>query len=297
VLNTSRGDGISGHARLLPAPELRPWVDCYWMVRWDLRGQPPRLAETLPHPCVYWVTEFGRSAINGVGTGRFVRLLEGRGRVFGVRFRPGGFHPFFGSPVSTITDGSLSLHAVFGEPGRVLEKSLTDLDVAAGRAETLPGAATRPADDLADELMMDLTDRFLLERLPAPDPRFDAVTAIVHAIASTPGITRVEAVAGRYGYTVRSLQRLFGQYVGVSPKWVIKRYRLHEAVERMNRGLPVRWSRLAAELGYFDQAHFIKDFRALIGRSPGEYARGQPAAQPAKSRRPAKPAPRHRRGS
>jgi AraC-like DNA-binding protein len=121
---------------------------------------------------------------------------------------------------------------------------------------------------------MDLTDRFLLERLPSPDPRLEAVTTIVGTIASTPAITRVEEVADRFGYTVRALQRLFGRFVGVSPKWVIKRYRLHEAVERMDAGKPVRWPRLALDLGYFDQAHFIKEFKALVGRSPGEYVRG-----------------------
>jgi AraC-like DNA-binding protein len=266
------------------------------MVRWDLRGQPPQLAETLPHPCVYWVTQLGRSAINGVGTGRFTRLLEGKGRVFGVRFRPGGFRPFLGTSVSAITDDSLPLQAAFGEAGREVEQALTDLDAAAATANE-PDGGEPCADDLADERMMDLTDRFLLERLPPRDPRLDTVSAIVTAIASTPEITRVEDVAARFGYTVRSLQRLFSEFVGVSPKWVIKRYRLHEAVERMDAGQPVQWSRLALELGYFDQTHFIKEFRTFIGRSPGEYVKGLPVAASGRAGRSAKsPRPGPRRG-
>jgi AraC-like DNA-binding protein len=71
----------------------------------------------------------------------------------------------------------------------------------------------------------------------------------------------------------RTLQRLFNQYVGVSPKWVIKRYRLHDAVEQLATGAVVDWPRLALDLGYFDQAHFIKDFKMLVGTPPGEYAR------------------------
>ena len=51
------------------------------------------------------------------------------------------------------------------------------------------------------------------------------------------------------------------------------RYRLHEAVERMTSGEAVDLPRLALDLGYFDQAHFIKDFKAMVGRAPGEYAR------------------------
>jgi AraC-like DNA-binding protein len=63
--------------------------------------------------------------------------------------------------------------------------------------------------------------------------------------------------------------------VGVGPKWVIKRRRLHEAVQRMEAGEPVDWPGLARELGYFDQAHFIHDFKAMVGRTPAEYARAQ----------------------
>jgi AraC-like DNA-binding protein len=56
---------------------------------------------------------------------------------------------------------------------------------------------------------------------------------------------------------------------------VIKRCRLHEAVERLAAGEPADWARLARELGYFDQAHLIHDFKAMIGRTPAEYARAQ----------------------
>ena len=69
----------------------------------------------------------------------------------------------------------------------------------------------------------------------------------------------------------RTMQRLFRRYVGVSPKWVLQRYRLHEAAERIAAG-EQDLARLGLDLGYFDQAHFIKDFKSLVGRSPAEYA-------------------------
>ena len=90
-----------------------------------------------------------------------------------------------------------------------------------------------------------------------------------------PSITRVQQVSQKFHLAVRSLQRLFNQYVGVSPKWVIKRYRLHEAAEQLNTGRNVDWHKLVFDLGYFDQAHFIKDFMTIIGRTPAEYARHQ----------------------
>ena len=83
----------------------------------------------------------------------------------------------------------------------------------------------------------------------------------------------------RYGVNKRTLQRLFAKYVGVSAKWVIQRYRLHEAAERLGGDEDVDLAALALELGYADQAHFARDFRAMVGRPPAAFVRG---ARPAR---------------
>ena len=69
----------------------------------------------------------------------------------------------------------------------------------------------------------------------------------------------------------RTLQRLFRRYVGVI-EVVLKRLRIHRAAERLTATSPPRWTELALELGYYDHAHFIRDFRLIVGRSPAEYA-------------------------
>ena len=61
--------------------------------------------------------------------------------------------------------------------------------------------------------------------------------------------------------------------MGVSPKAVIRRYRLYEAAERARLGTDVDWAVLAAELGYSDQAHLTRDFSATVGMPPDRYAR------------------------
>ncbi|WP_339329315.1 helix-turn-helix domain-containing protein [Cohnella caldifontis] len=66
---------------------------------------------------------------------------------------------------------------------------------------------------------------------------------------------------------------MFSRYVGVSPKWVIRRFRLQEAAELIDKDGASDWAALSAKLGYYDQAHFIKDFKAVTGRSPEAYAR------------------------
>jgi AraC-like DNA-binding protein len=254
--------GKLAHGRVLPAPPLLELVEHYWFVRWDLRGAAPFVQETLPHPSVHWVTEGASSTIQGVPRGRFTRELAGLGRVFGVKFKPGGFHPFHRAPVAAFAGRALTLAAAFGQAGAAIERELVQL-----------------AADAADERRMDLAERFLLDRLPPADAQLAGVQQIVNSILNDRDITRVEHLVERCGLHKRALQRLFSQYVGASPKWVIQRYRLHEAVELVAAGTPVSWSRLAADLGYFDQAHFIRDFKALIGRPPSDYAKALAAPQ------------------
>ena len=83
---------------------------------------------------------------------------------------------------------------------------------------------------------------------------------------------RVDDFARAEGLSVRALQRLFSTYVGVSPKWVILRYRIHEALERAGTRTGIDWAALAAELGYADQAHLVRDFTATVGVPPTAYA-------------------------
>lgn len=240
------------HARHPAIPPLDAFVQHCWIVRWDLRGEQPQLQETLPHPNVYLVFERGSGKVSGVASGRWSRWLEGEGFAFGVEFRPGGFRPFLGEPVASLAGRSRALRDVFGDAGIDLEHAVF--------------ACT---DDLA---MSGVVQRFLLDRMPPPDPDVDRVATIVDAIAGDRSLLKVDELVARYGLGKRALQRLFSEYVGVSPKWVIGRYRLHEAIDRIADGERVDWATLALDLGYFDQAHFIRDFRTLVGRTPADYA-------------------------
>ena len=244
-------------SRTRPGQDLAGPVEHYWTVRWDLRGREPHTQHTLPHPSVHLVAERDRSGVMGVLTGRFTRELEGRGRAFGVRFRPAGFHPFLGAPVATLTDRRVAVAEVFGPAG---DRLVAELLAAAGQ-ERLVAAA----------------EAFLLARRPAPDPDVARVNRVVDQIMADRDITRVADVTDRSGIATRRLQRLFATYVGVTPKWVIRRARLHEAVERLDAGDHLDLAFLARELGYFDQAHFARDFRSAVGRPPTAYARTSPS--------------------
>src|SRR6201986_5476453 len=97
-----------------PADALVPFVDFYWIVRWDLRGQPPHEQTLLPPPNVNLVFEASGAGIFGVDRRLFTRSLSGLGLGFGVRFTAGGFRPFWQAPISQLTDRVVPAARLFG---------------------------------------------------------------------------------------------------------------------------------------------------------------------------------------
>ncbi|MFI9812370.1 AraC family transcriptional regulator [Saccharothrix variisporea] len=227
------------HAFPTPSPDLAGHVARYWLVSWDY-AEPYRQL-VVPYPNVHLTFRDGRAEVHGVSSGHQVKVLEGRGHVVGAAFHPGAFRPFLGRPVSTITDRTIDASEVFG-----------------------PELPPDPGVEEVEEL--------LRAHLPERDAGSEEAVAVVRRIAAEPGITRVDGLAAEAGTSVRQLQRLFAEHVGVGPKWVIRRYRLHEVTERLAAGAAIDWAELAADLGYVDQAHFIRDFRAMFGETPTHHA-------------------------
>jgi AraC-like DNA-binding protein len=238
--------------RVPAADDLADLVERHWLVSWDLPPGRRASVTLLPHPCVNLVFDRGLVAVAGVGSERFTYVYEGRGRVFGVKFRPGAFRPFLGGPVSALTDQTRPLHTLWGAGA---DRFAMDL----GAAPDMPA-------------LVEVAERHLRAHWPPPDPAVAEIGRIVHALLYDRTITRVDEVCARFGVPQRTLQRLFQRHVGVSPKWVLRRYRLHEAAARLAEGTSGTWAEVAADLGYFDQPHFIRDFTRAIGMTPVAYA-------------------------
>ncbi len=236
--------------RFYPSEQLAPFVEHYWMVSWELEGEPPFVSETLPHPSVHLVFEKDRPRLVGVQEGKFSRRLEGNGHVFSAKFKPGGFFPFTGKSVSALTNRTVPAAEVFGE--------------------TISGMAGQIMTAGVEEKVA-LMEKFLLSLHPAAYPEMELLQRLCAQITGHRAITRVEQVAEAAGMSVRRLQRLFSQYIGVSPKWVVRRYRLHDALERLKAGETDSLAGLAADLGYADQAHFNRDFKKIVGTTPGSF--------------------------
>ncbi|MGW0836880.1 AraC family transcriptional regulator [Streptomyces prunicolor] len=243
-----------------PAEPLRPYIEHYWLIDWDLTE--PYVSHVVPHPAVHIVFQrlAGEDAfveIAGIPNGLFAQKLEGKGRVCGIKFRPGAFRAVAPDrPVSEWTGVRVRQPEVF-----------PDID---------PAAVLDPADESARVAAL---DSFLLALDLRPDPQAELATTLVDRIRTDRTIRRVTDFAHAEGLSVRLLQRLFAAYVGVGPKWVILRYRIHEALERAGAEEPVDWAGLAADLGYADQAHLVRDFTATVGVTPTAYAQGAQGAQ------------------
>ncbi len=255
VLDPKAHQGKFSHERFYPCEALAPFIEHIWTASWDLRGRPAHIQRTLPYPSVHMMFERQNSSIVGVMTGAFTRVLEEQGRVFGVKFHPGAFFPWVREDAQRWTDRRVPL------------VRWCSVDV-----EALEHAIFSQPSSLA---MAERIESFLLERAPAPDATSARLRVLVERARHDRSITKVVHLARLSKWSLRALQRIFARYVGVSPKWVIQRFRLQEASNAVLQP-QVELAQLAAELGYADQAHFIRDFKRLIGATPAEYrARNQ----------------------
>lgn len=256
--------GVVGRASSSSLFDLRRWpadgateryVEHFWSVTWDLRGQDPFDSAVITFPSMHITHEWGEDGarhgfslpntlVHGVVERVFRTTISERGWVVGARFRPGGFTARFGGDASTMT-------------GRV--QPVGDLF---GGTVSLPDDVDRAASELDG----------LIAHGGGPDNTFAALAALVDRIRDDSGIHRVEQVMNRSPWGERTTQRVFRRYVGVPVKWVLCRYRLQNAALEIESDPEVDFADLAVRLGWYDQAHFINDFRSLLGSTPGEYA-------------------------
>jgi AraC-like DNA-binding protein len=234
-------------SRVEPPDDLRPFVVWFWTARWSLPVGETYEQEILPFPGVNLACEGEEYLVHGLCTERFVARLSGQGSVTAARFTPAGFSAFSRVPVRTLVDRVVSARAVIG---RAPPPPPSSPEEARARLSTyLRAHGATPSREL------ELADRLVAK-----------VQAEAHAVTAA-------LLAKEAGISVRSLHRLFERHVGVGTKWIVRRARVQDAAERVARGERVDWAAVAQELGYHDQAHLIRDFRAQVGETPAAYAK------------------------
>jgi len=249
------------HLERTPCAErLGPWVENYWSLRWDLPAGSSYLSSTLPHPACNLSVEHGAQrdevgddpvVVTGVVTRRFDVTIRDSGWVYAAKFRPGGLAALTGTSARDLRDATVPATAVF------------DNETAASLRELGPDDDGRRAFDIVlGRLATEPTDDYLL------------LLDVIAAMLGDRSLLRVAQVEETCGIGTRTLQRLFERYVGVSPKWVLSRYRMHDVVTDLDAGYGGSLADLATKYGWFDQAHFTREFTDLVGVPPGTYQRG-----------------------
>lgn len=264
VVGRAHSMGVFDLMRWPPSAEAAPWVEHYWCVRWDLRGRPPSRHTVITFPAMHLTHEWGDDAtrhghplpnvlVHGVVERVFTTTLTGSGAVVGARFRPGGFAARFACDASDYT-------------GRVVPASATAVDESC----STPTAFPRQLDRMVAHL-----DAVIGAAHPT-DPTYAALTDLLDRMGDDATLHRVDQVLALSPWSARTTQRVFRRYVGVPIKWVLCRQRLQHAAlaieERPDRDQDQDLAGVAVRWGWYDQAHFTNDFRAMLGCTPGEYA-------------------------
>ena len=258
-----RPDQFARHVhleRIECSPELSPWVENYWSLRWDLPPGSSYVSSTLPHPACNLSVERGHQrdevgadpvVVTGVVTKRFDVTIREAGWVYAAKFRPGGLAAFTGVHARTLRDATVPA-------SEVLDPATTNVLRELG-PQASPGEGRGLFDEVLGRLATPLNHDYLL------------LLDVIAAMLDDRSVLKVAQVEEKCGISTRSLQRLFERYVGVSPKWVLSRYRMHDAVTDLDAGYGGSLADLAAKYGWFDQAHFTREFTNLVGVPPRAY--------------------------
>lgn len=239
-----------------PSPPLARFVHCYWTLAGRGGGAPQTIFPDGRMELVFQTgdtfTQIGedgtRSQPRRLLIGqmrRYVIIAPGEHvRSFGIRFRPGGAFPLLGFPQGEVEDRILPLDDVHAALSTELSRAIEE--------------ATDPVAAL---------EGVLLNRMPSLEDN-PAVGAALSSIIRSRGQSTVTAVAAEAGVTSRQLERGFRERVGIGPKMFARIVRF----QRVLQAEPVNWAALAADSGYFDQAHLVRDFHQFTGETPSAWA-------------------------
>lgn len=172
--------------------------------------------------------------------------------IVGAELTPGGSLPFFKPPAGALSGGHVSLDALWGREAALVRERVLE-------AKT-PEAKLRAFEAV------------LRSRLTSAAPRDGAVDLALAAFADPEGGSTVGDVMGRLGMSPKRFIQTFTEKVGLTPKRYCRVLRFQQAISAIERGAVVSWADVALACGYYDQAHFIHDFRAFAALTPTEYA-------------------------
>ncbi len=227
-------------------------MECFW--RWSA-GEGESAHCVLPDGCTDLIFRDSGDGIRAFAVGAMTRPLPAseEREILGVRFHPGMSRGVLRTPLAELTDGVVELECLWGGDARALERKLED---ARSREERIGVVAAALAPE---------HDARAVER------------AALWATASRGGAGAGE-LARHAGLSARQFRRLTLAETGLGPKTLCRIARFRRAVNDIAAGRTANWAEFAVAHGFYDQAHFINEFREFSGTTPGEYAARRGAA-------------------
>lgn len=250
-----------------PLQELQPFVKCFWTLDDDTVAENPVKQRVLPDGCMEMIFHYGdlyrqyfedgssiiqpRSFVFGQITTYIEIAPTGITGLVAARFLPDGLRPFLGIPVSSLANKAVAIGNVFGEKGEQLEDNV----VAA----------------IDNQERIKLIESFLLLRLADPKTINTITKDCVDIIFQSQGKLDIVELAEKLKINRRNMERKFVEVIGMSPKQLSRVVRLQTTLKMLDQKNFSSLTSLAYENGYYDQAHFIKDFKEFTGISPKSF--------------------------
>jgi AraC-like DNA-binding protein len=192
-----------------------------------------------------------RAFVGGISDSHVITETERESLGLQVDLTPLGAYQLFGLPMSDTTNRVVTLDDIFGHQGRRLSE----------RLQAEPTWEARFA----------VLDAFLCARLDRARAPSAAVGWAWDRLQETAGNASIADLAAAVGWSRKHLIERFREQVGMAPKLYARLLRFQRVIQLLKRGTPVRWADLALDCGYYDQAHFIRDFRQFAGKTPTDF--------------------------
>jgi AraC-like DNA-binding protein len=234
--------GAPGHRRV----SVPPMPSAHLLIN---LGGPARLWDSDPSVPPEWFTD---GMFMGLWTRRFFYEYPARVRLIGVHFKPWGIAPFVDVPAAELADRWVPVDAVW-------QRSIDRIRNRAGEA----ASAAQALQVLEEELLCRLAE--------TPPRGLDLVRYAGGRLEASYGAVSVTELSDAAGVRGNYLASQFKTHVGVTPKKVARIYRFARLIVGVDAERPVDWADLAFAAGYFDQAHFSKEFKDFTGHTPTEY--------------------------
>ena len=249
-----------------PNQDLTTLIKFYWTLE-SPKEETPERQTIVPDGCMEMIFHYGdlyrQYSENGNSNiqpkcfviGQLTRPLEieptGETGIFSVRFRPNGFLPFATIPIKEMENTAVSLEKLFGQDGQEIEQKILK------------------ANSTSDRIK--LIETFLLNRPTDIETVDYIVKSTLETILTANGQLSVDELSKLTNVNRRQLERKFSSTIGLSPKQLSKTIRLQATLKMLLNKKFTSLTALAYESEYYDQAHFIKDFKELTGFTPKEF--------------------------